>query len=405
MTNNSSNTNNTNKNKLNKLAADNSIPSEIKNLISRSLSRRTVLAGVGGAGAALALASCSSGGGGDQLRWANWPEYLDLSEDGTSFPTLTAFIEQTGIDVKYSEVINDNDEFNAPLQPKLQASNDIGYDIVTLTDWMTARWARLGYLQDLDAAALPNKVNILDSLLNPSFDPGRKKTLTYQGIMGGFGWNKEKIPGGVQSLDQLFAPANKGKVEVVSEMRDTIGIILQYQGVDIAKPFTEDQFMNAIDFMKGKIADGFIRQVKGNDYVQDLDNGDAVAVIGWSGDMFQLSLENDGKFDFAIPESGGTISGDNFMIPMTSTKATEASKLMNYYYDPVIAATAAAYINYVTPVKGAQEAMESIDPDLAKSEFIFPSASTLSRLNIFRDLTVAEETSFQTAFQEASGNI
>jgi spermidine/putrescine transport system substrate-binding protein len=404
MTNNSSNSNNTNKDKLNKLAADNSIPSEIKSLISRSLSRRTVLAGVGGAGAALALASCSSGGT-DQLRWANWPEYLDLSEDGTSFPTLTAFMEQSGIDVKYSEVINDNDEFNAPLQPKLQASKDIGYDIVTLTDWMAARWARLGYLQDLDAAVLPNKVNILDSLLNPSFDPGRKKTLTYQGVMGGFGWNKEKIPGGIKSLDQLFAPANKGKVEVISEMRDTMGIILQYQGVDITKPFTEDKFMNAIDFMKGKIADGFIRQVKGNDYVQDLENGDAVAVIGWSGDIFQKALEYDGKFEFAIPESGGTISGDNFMIPVTSTKATEASKLMNYYYDPVVAATAAVYINYVTPVKGAQEAMESIDPVLAKSEFIFPTASTLSRLSIFRDLTAAEETSFQTAFQEASGNI
>ena len=404
MTNNSSNSNNTNKNKLKKLAADNSIPSEIKSLISRSLSRRTVLAGVGGAGAALALASCSSGGT-DQLRWANWPEYLDLSEDGTSFPTLTAFMEQSGIDVKYSEVINDNDEFNAPLQPKLQASKDIGYDIVTLTDWMAARWARLGYLQDLDAAVLPNKVNILDSLLNPSFDPGRKKTLTYQGVMGGFGWNKEKIPGGIKSLDQLFAPANKGKVEVISEMRDTMGIILQYQGVDITKPFTEDKFMNAIDFMKGKIADGFIRQVKGNDYVQDLENGDAVAVIGWSGDIFQKALEYDGKFEFAIPESGGTISGDNFMIPVTSTKATEASKLMNYYYDPVVAATAAVYINYVTPVKGAQEAMESIDPVLAKSEFIFPTASTLSRLSIFRDLTAAEETSFQTAFQEASGNI
>ncbi|CAB4582343.1 unannotated protein [freshwater metagenome] len=404
MTNNSSNSNNTNKNKLKKLAADNSIPSEIKSLISRSLSRRTVLAGVGGAGAALALASCSSGGT-DQLRWANWPEYLDLSEDGTSFPTLTAFMEQSGIDVKYSEVINDNDEFNAPLQPKLQASKDIGYDIVTLTDWMAARWARLGYLQDLDAAVLPNKVNILDSLLNPSFDPGRKKTLTYQGVMGGFGWNKEKIPGGIKSLDQLFAPANKGKVEVISEMRDTMGIILQYQGVDITKPFTEDKFMNAIDFMKGKIADGFIRQVKGNDYVQDLENGDAVAVIGWSGDIFQKALEYDGKFEFAIPESGGTISGDNFMIPVTSTKATEASKLMNYYYDPVVAATAAVYINYVTPVNGAQEAMESIDPVLAKSEFIFPTASTLSRLSIFRDLTAAEETSFQTAFQEASGNI
>jgi spermidine/putrescine transport system substrate-binding protein len=221
--------------------------------------------------------------------------------------------------------------------------------------------------------------------------------------MGGFTWNKEKIKGGIRTMDQLFAPANKGKIEVLSEMRDTMGVIMLAQGVDITK-FTEDQFMNAIDFLQKKISDGFIRQVKGNDYKEDMISGDATAVIGWSGDAFQLATENDGKFDFAIPDSGGTISSDNFMIPAPSSNATGAEKLMNYYYDPVVAAKVAAYVNYVCPVAGAQEELLKIDPALGKSEFIFPTAKTSAKLSIFRGLTAAEETKFQTAFQTAAGN-
>ena len=162
--------------------------------------------------------------------------------------------------------------------------------------------------------------------------------------------------------------------------------------------------MNAVDFLKKKISDGYIRQVKGNDYKEDLISGDAIAVIGWSGDLFQLAIENNGKFDFAIPESGGTISGDNFMVPSTSTKAVDASKLVNYYYDPEIAAKVAAYVNYVCPVVGAQEAMAKVDAKLQNSEFIFPTQATLDRLKIFRPLTDAEQTSFETAFQAAAGN-
>ena len=134
------------------------------------------------------------------------------------------------------------------------------------------------YAQKFDAANIPNKTNILDALANISYDPGRNYSLTWQSGFGGFGWNKEKVPGGIKSMDQLFSPKNKGKIEVLSEMRDTIGIIMSYQGVDVSKPFTSDQFMNAVDFLKKKINDGFIRQVKGNDYKEDLISGDAVAV-------------------------------------------------------------------------------------------------------------------------------
>jgi len=381
----------------------NAISPEARAIIRAQLSRRSLFAGVGAVSAAGALAACSSGSGGADVgtvRWANWTEYLDYDEDTQENPTLVEFEKLTGIKVSHKETVLDNDEFTAPLLEKLQSKKDIGYDLVTLTDWMTARWIRLGYTQKFDSAELPNRSNVLDTLKNPSFDPGREQSIPWQGIMAGIGWNKEKIPGGIKSLDQLFAPANKGKVLALTEMRDTMGIIMLYQGVDPSKPFTEDKFMNAIAFLEKKVKDGFIIGFRGNEYTQDLRAGNANAVIGWSGDMFQLAAESDGKFDFAIPESGGCISTDNFMIPSTSTNAVNASKMVNYYYDP----TVAAWVNYICPVKGAQEAMEKVDPSLANSEYIFPTAKTTSRLSIFRALTAAEETSYQTAFQSVAGN-
>ena len=190
---------------------------------------------------------------------------------------------------------------------------------------------------------------------------------------------------------------------MLTELRDTVGVIMLAQGVDITK-FTSDEYYNALDFLEKKIADGFIRQVKGNDYKEDLISGDAVAVIGWSGDAFQLSAENDGKFAFAIPESGGTISADNFVIPSTSERKADVEKLINFYYDPEIAAEVAAYVNYITPVQGAQEAMEKIAPELVDNELIFPTAETQKLLHVFRNLTPAEETEFTDAFQKAAGN-
>jgi spermidine/putrescine transport system substrate-binding protein len=94
------------------------------------------------------------------------------------------------------------------------------------------------------------------------------------------------------------------------------------------------------------------------------------------------------------------------MIPSTATAKAKvnAEKLINFYYDPTIAAEVAAYVNYVCPVKGAQAEMEKIDPDLATSEFIFPTEKTMKNLSVFRSLTPAEETSWTEAFQKVAGN-
>jgi spermidine/putrescine transport system substrate-binding protein len=386
-----------------------SLSPEARSIIDSQMSRRALIAGAGGLGAAGLLSACSSGSSTSAaadgtVRWANWTLYLDYDSKKQVYPTLEKFMADSGIKVEYKEDYNDNDEFWGKVQGQLKLGDDIGYDIVSPTDWMAGRWIRMGYAQKFDEANIPNKVNILDALANVNFDPGRKSSLTWQSGFGGFGWNKEKVPGGIKSLDQLFSKANKGKIEVLSELRDTIGIILQYQGVDPSQAFTEAQYMNAIDYLKKMISDGFIRQVKGNDYKEDLISGDAVAVIGWSGDLFQLATENEGKFDFAIPESGGTLWSDNLLIPSTSTNKANAEKVINNYYDPAVAAEVAAYVTYICPVKGAQAEMEKINPKLASSPYIFPSEETLKKVKVFRSLTPAEETSFTTAFQQAAGN-
>jgi spermidine/putrescine transport system substrate-binding protein len=383
------------------------LSAEASAILNSKFSRRALVAGAGALGGAALLTSCGSGGdeaaSAGSVRWGNWPLYLDYDDKTQDYPTLVAFTAATGIAAEYFEDYNDNDEFFGKVQAQLKLKQDIGYDIVAPTDWMAARWIRLGYTHKFDKANIPNAGNILDTLASPSFDPMREQTLTWQGIMGGFGWNTEKVPGGVRTLDDLFAPANKGKIVVLSEMRDTIGIILRSRGVDL-QTVTEDQFMSAVEFLEQKISDGWIRGVKGNEYAEDLKSGDAIAVIGWSGDMFSLKNDYDGKFDFTIPESGGTISGDNLVIPYTATAEAKANaeKLINWYYDPAIAAEVAASVNYVTPVKGAQAEMEKFAPELVDNEFIFPTEKTMANLSVFRALTPAEETSWSEAFLKAT---
>ena len=394
---------------------DQSIPPDLAGFNSAQISRRALLAGAGGATAISLFGTAgieSASAANATVRWANWSLYLDYDNKSKKYPTLVDFTKKTGIPVKYMEAIDDNDTFTAKVTPQLKLKKDIGYDIVVPTEWMAARWINSGFVQKFDDAAVPNKKNVLPFLLNRPLDPGRHYSLPWAGIIAGIAWNKKKLPAGINSIEDkthpergLFSnPALKGKIEVLSEMRDTIGLIMMWQGVDISKPFTQDKFDNALNYLQKKIKDGWIRQIKGQSYAEDMISGDAVAVIGWSGDINQLNLQNQNQFGFAIPESGGTFSTDNMMIPSTSTNKAGAEAVINYYYDPVVAARVANYINYVCPVSGAKEAMAKISPAQAKNPLIFPDDAMWKNLKVFRDLTAAEQIKFSTSFQKASGN-
>ena len=394
---------------------DQSIPPDLAGFNSAQISRRALLAGAGGATAISLFGTSgieSASAANATVRWANWSLYLDYDNKSKKYPTLVDFTKKTGIPVKYMEAIDDNDTFTAKVTPQLKLKKDIGYDIVVPTEWMAARWINSGFVQKFDDAAVPNKKNVLPFLLNRPLDPGRHYSLPWAGIIAGIAWNKKKLPAGINSIEDkthpergLFSnPALKGKIEVLSEMRDTIGLIMMWQGVDISKPFTQDKFDNALNYLQKKIKDGWIRQIKGQSYAEDMISGDAIAVIGWSGDINQLNLQNQNQFGFAIPESGGTFSTDNMMIPSTSTNKAGAEAVINYYYDPVVAARVANYINYICPVSGAKEAMAKISPAQAKNPLIFPDDAMWKNLKVFRALSAAEQIKFSTSFQKASGN-
>jgi spermidine/putrescine transport system substrate-binding protein len=392
------------------LPADPMIRQLIKQAQRSQVSRRAMLAGGTGAAAALALAACAPAGRDaptaavdnsakdKTLNWANWPGYMD-ENDAKEYPTLMGFEEESGIKVNYLVDVNDNAEYYGKVKDQLALGQDIGADTVCLTDWMVSRWIRLGYTQELDHANIPNVKNLNPSLQNPDFDPGRTQSLPWQGGFAGLCWNKEKLPNGLKSVNDLWDPALKGKVGVLSEMRDTMGLIMLQEGIDISGEFTSDEYMKAIEVFRTQVESGQIRNVKGNAYVDDLANGDTIAAIVWSGDVTLINGEAGDKFGFAIPEAGGTIWNDNFLVPVGSTRKANAEALMNYYYEPEVAAEVAAWVNYITPVEGAKEAAIAIDPELAENQLIFPNEETLSTVKMFRTLSGPEETEFQGAFQ------
>lgn len=385
----------------------------VRSLIAQArraqLTRRTMLAGTGASATALALAACAGGGNELQpaedrsesdptLNWANWPFYIDEDDDG-NYPTLEAFQEQTGISVTYNITVDDNNSYYATVRDQLALGQDIGADTVCLTDWMVSRWIQLGYTQELNYDNIPNAANLSEDLRDPEFDPGRRFSLPWQGGFAGIAWNTEQV-GELRTIDDLWQPSLAGRVGVLSEMRDTLGLIMLNNGTDISSDFTADDFNAALDIFREQVTGGQIRNVRGNAYTEDLVNEDTLAAIAWSGDITLLNFEAGyEKWKFVIPEAGGTLWADNFLVPIGSPRKTNAETLINYYYEPEVAAEVAAWVNYITPVEGAREAMEAIDPELADNELIFPSDETLANTRIFRGLTGQEENEYQAAFQ------
>ncbi|MDE2386585.1 MAG: spermidine/putrescine ABC transporter substrate-binding protein [Actinomycetales bacterium] len=384
------------------------------------MTRRAALSGAGATAAALALTACSPAGSAGtkaltpakdvsatekSVIWANWDLYMDEDDNG-NHPTLQRFEKESGIKVEYRIEIEDNDSYNGKIKDQLKLGADIGADVACPTEWMAARWVNNGYLQKFTDANIPNKKNLQPAYLGAAFDPKREYTLPYQGILGGITYNKEaykKLTGkdAPASLDDLFVPELKGRIGVLKEMRDTIGLILLSQGIAIADPksLTEDAYMNAIDYLKAKVADLNVK-IKGQGYAVDFENGDTVAAIAWSGDTVQMNLSaGREKYGFVIPESGATITADEFVIPMGATHKANAEALINYYYDPKNAAELAAWVNYVTPVVGAQEEAQKIDPALASNQLIFPSGEFLANTHAWRSLSASEEQRFTKAWQ------
>ena len=381
------------------------------------VSRRTVLkVGAAAAGTAAFLAACGTSGSStspspkpsqsdtisDVVNVANWTLYIDLSEDELARPTVTAFETEYSTKVNYVEAINDNDSFFGTIQAPLKAGEDAGWDIATLTDWMAARIIRLGWAEKLKTAHMSNfTANLLDVYKGRSFDPSVEYLAPWAGIVGGIAANKTTA-GFVKGFKDLFDPRLKGKVSLLTEMRDTIGLAMLANGDDPAKA-DRASFDRAIALIEPSVADGTVRAFTGNDYKELIVKGDVAACVAWRGDTVQIGYE-DANIVWVTPTDGCTFSSDNMLIPLGAAHKYTAEKWMDWYYKPDIAAKLTAYVQYVSPVKGTKEELAKIDATLATDPFIFPDAALEAQLNVFAGLSEADEIYMNDAFSALQGN-
>lgn len=352
-------------------------------------------------GAPSGAASASAAPGEKVLNFSNWPLYVDTSEDEQTHPTLDQFTEETGIEVKYYEDINSNEEYFGKIRNQLDAGQSIGRDIIVLTDWMAGRLIGLQWVQELDHSNIPNMSNLRAAYQNVAFDEGRTYSLPWQSGLTGIGVNPSAVEKEITSINDLFDPSLAGRVTMLSEMRDTMGLIMAAMEIDPAD-HTFGDYQKAIQKLQKAVDDGQIRQFTGNDYTTDLAAGNIAAAIAWSGDVIQLQFENP-DLQFVVPDQGASLWSDNMEVPINAEHKANAEALMDFVYRPEIAAQIAAWVNYITPVEGAQEAMQDVDPELVDYELIFPSDELLSNTWQFKDLDEDEERRYQDAFQRVIG--
>jgi spermidine/putrescine transport system substrate-binding protein len=335
-----------------------------------------------------------------QLNFSNWPEYIDVK--GKQMPSLNRFESETGISVAYNTDINDNNEFFGKVKNQLGSCEPIGRDIIVMTDWMAARMISLGWIQELDHDNLPNvDANLAADLKSPSWDKERAYSVPWQSGLTGIAYNA-KYTGEIGSFEELMTrPDLKGKISLLSEMGDTMLFMLLLEGAD-PEDFTQDEWDAAIGRLEGYVGSGHVRKFTGNDYIRDLDAGNIVAAEAWSGDVIAMQYDNP-DIKWVVPEEGLSLWSDNMMVPNRAEHKANAEALMNYYYEPEVAATLAAWVNYICPVDGAQEAMEKVDPSLVDNPLIFPDADFLANAYGFMELDEKTRQAYDKDFAQVIG--
>lgn len=391
------------------------------------ISRRSFLGRAGRGGVALGammtlpglIAACSpSGGEGVTLDWINWPLYIDIDEenppDPTPYPTINAFIAETGIGVNYSEAWLDNADNFQQLLPDLSNGNPTGWDLITPGGWVVQRMAELGYLEELDKSKLPNwTANVADHATGLWFDPDNAYSVWWQGGITGIAYDPNLTGRELTTFDDLLDPEFAGRVGAFSDMRDMFGLTLLSLGI-VPENATVDDVTAAQQKLLQAVEQDQFRGWYGNEYYDALAAGDLVASVAWSGDVTQIQLADNPDVQFVIPADGGMRWNDNLAIPKGSTeKIDQAHQLINYWYSLDAAATLSEYIGYFTGVEGVQERMqddaaaarESGDTETADyldglAPAVKPTEDQIDNTYTDKQLTVEEEEVWNDLFLE-----
>lgn len=410
---------------------------DLERLTATPLSRRVFIQGAGLAGVAAFLAACAPGSGSPAatpapttapgatpgptpaptektvsgpLKWANWTAYIDLvgaaSDAGEyqpgSSPTIEQFKAKYNVEVDYEEKIDANESFIATIKPALVSGLATGWDLIVLTDWMAAKVIASGWAEKIDQANVPNCVaNLRDPLRNQTWDPGNDYHYPWQSGMTGIGYNTDayaaaKLAAPTKVADLWKVPPKN--VTFLSESRDTFGLGLLKLGIDPNPATVTEANLQAVhDDIKTLGKD---LRFLGNEYLQAFGQQNVWAAMVWSGDLASSGSDTD---VFVFPEEGTMIWTDNMMIPKGAANVYTAELMMNFVYDPKIAAQVADWIYYVSPVKGAADEIKALDPGAESNPLLFPTDDIVAKQHNFQFLSDALESKMNELFADLSG--
>ena len=355
----------------------------------------SLLAGCGGDSE-----TSSSDGGGDQnsggklLRISNWPLYM---AEGFN----AKFEKETGYTVDYKENFQDNETWFAANRDALAAGQDIGADLVIPTNSMTTRLISLGWLTKLDHAKIPNMKNVRPDLIEGVWDPGAVYSMPYFTGFAGLAYNKAETGREITSVDDLWDPKFKGRVSMLSDMQDGLGMIMLAQGVDLADVTVED-VQQASDLVAEKNQDGQIRRFTGNDYQDDLTNGNVVIAQVYSGDVAQLQADNL-DIKFVVLEGGGTMFIDTMVAPITTENLDGAEAWMNFVYDKDNYAMLTDYVQYIPVLSDMDDALAKVNPELVDNPLVNPSQEVLDRVQAWPPLKEEDEAAMVKTYAKVTG--
>jgi spermidine/putrescine transport system substrate-binding protein len=329
-----------------------------------------------------------------KLRVSNWPLYM---ADGF----VAAFQTATGLTVDYKEDFNDNEEWFAKNKEPLSRKQDIGADLVVPTQFLAARLNGQGWLNGISESRWTNKKNMRPDLLNAKADPGRKFSAPYMSGMVGLAYNRAATNRDITKIEDLWNPAFKGKISLLADTQDGLGMIMLSQGGSVEDP-TSDAVNKAVALIKQQKDAGQIRRFTGNDYADDLASGNVVIAQAYSGDVVQLQKDNP-DLKFVVPASGGTTFIDTMVIPYTTQNQKAAEAWINYVYDRANYAKLVAHTQYVPVLSDMTDELNKINPALAANPLINPPKSTLDSLKTWAALTDEQTAEFNKAYAEVTG--
>ena len=384
-------------------------PAFVRGLTEARISRRQLLrgaaAGAAGAGLAAALAACgvagTKGTGAPAefdwrgwwveqrkqgtLDWANWPLYIDTSHG--QHPSLDLFTKQTGITVNYKAVIQDNPTFFAQISPVLQAEQSTGYDLVVISDgWELTQLMKNRWLIPLDQTRMPNFHKYAGpTARDPSFDPGNVYTVAWQSGLTGIAYDPTKTGREITSVKDLFDPAFKGKVGMMTDDTEIGAVGMLAIGIADQAKSTPEDWRRAAALLQKQRDDGIVRQYYDQSYIKALENGDTWITQAWSGDVFQANKSGFPELKFVVPVEGAMLWHDNCMIPLHAAHPVDAMEWINFYYQPKIEAMIADWVWYLSPVPDAKRiiATDIDDPSVANSPLVFPTKSLEKRFRSY----------------------